>query len=91
MRTAALRGAPVPPPPPTRRMESTAIAATASFLATMRYLETSSSILFFVIIIKDALIRTLYPVTDYDYGKHYLVINNISYNTDQPALIRKFY
>lgn len=76
MRTAVLRGAPVPPPPPTKRTESTAIAATASFLATMRYLETSIST-FFVIIIKDALIRTLYPINNYNYGKHYMVINNI--------------
>lgn len=32
---------------------------------------------FFVIIIHDAPIRILYPITYYDYGKHYLVINNI--------------
>lgn len=40
MKTAALRGAPVPPHPPTRRTESTATAATASSLDTMRYLKT---------------------------------------------------
>ncbi len=40
MKTAALRGAPVPPLRPTRRMGNTATAATASSLDTMRYFET---------------------------------------------------
>lgn len=40
MKTAALRGAPVPPLPPTKRTGSTATAATASSLDTMRYFET---------------------------------------------------
>lgn len=47
MKTAALRGAPVPPLRPTRKTGSTATAATASSLDTMRYFETFFCILFF--------------------------------------------
>lgn len=46
MKTAALRGAPVPPPPIIRRMGSTATAAIASSLDTMRYYNTFCSHLF---------------------------------------------
>lgn len=39
MKTAALRGAPVPPPQPIKRMGSTATAAIASSLDIMRYFD----------------------------------------------------
>lgn len=42
MKTAALKGAPVPPLRPTRRTGSTATAATASFSDTTRYVKVSN-------------------------------------------------
>lgn len=52
MKTAALRGAPALRLPPTRRTGSTATAATASSLDTMRYIGTFLLLSSFGVVIK---------------------------------------